>query len=853
MARYFHQEIKTGMKEIGYSIDWRREFTTVDPHYNRFVEWQFQKLRQHGYITRGSHPVGWCPKDGNPVGQHDTDGDVEPEIGEFTLIKFTRDNTFYPAATLRPETVFGVTNIWLNPKTKYVKATVDGEYWIVSELSVEKLANQNRKVKVQETFEGKELLGKHVQNPETGKDILILPADFVDPKNATGVVMSVPGHAPYDYIALENMKKEPQRLEQYGIAAGEVNSIKPISLIEVKGYSEIPAGDAVKNMNIHEQSDPKLEDATREVYRHEFHNGTMKPNTGKYAGISVAEAKDKVKRDLVEQGKAATMYELLNRPVFCRCKTECIVKIVQDQWFIDYGKLEWKALAHKNLNSMEILPEELRQEFNNVIDWLHEKACARKSGMGTRLPWDKDWIIESLSDSTIYMAYYTIVKDIKQHKIRPDQLTDEAFDYIFLGAGKPAKISRKTGLDMNILKQTHDEFMYFYPLDSRHSGRDLVPNHLTFMIFNHTAIFPEKHWPRQIATNGSVMMEGAKMSKSFGNIIPLREGLATFGADPIRLSVLSTAELLQDADFSPSIAKSMRERLEKLYKFASKNTKPPDEKNAKTQLTAIDRWMLSRLEQHIRNATVAMNKLAVRKAIQTVLYELEQDFQWYRKRIAYRNQDSKRNITTVYVFHEVLDAQTRMLAPVAPHVCEEIWEMLGGKDFIARTGWPTPDESRIDVKAEENETLIMSVLEDTMNIMKATGAKPKRVCYYTAAPWKWKTYMKVLEKPASAKVLQKDLMKQLMQEPELRANAEKVAKFAGQITDEINQTSEEAKRRHTQAGLLDESRALEEAKGFFQKELNAEIRIYNEEDPKRLDPKQRAQLAKPRRPAIYIE
>ena len=104
MARYFHQEIKTGMKEIGYSIDWRREFTTVDPHYNRFIEWQFQKLRQGGYITQGRHPVGWCPKDGNPVGQHDTDGDVEPEIGEFTLIKFTQGNTCYPAATLRPET-----------------------------------------------------------------------------------------------------------------------------------------------------------------------------------------------------------------------------------------------------------------------------------------------------------------------------------------------------------------------------------------------------------------------------------------------------------------------------------------------------------------------------------------------------------------------------------------------------------------------------------------------------------------------------------------------------------------------------------------------------------------------------
>ena len=139
MAWHFHQEIKTGMKEIGYSIDWRREFTTIDPHYNRFIEWQFQKLRQAGYISRGSHPVGWCPKDGNPVGQHDTVGDVEPEIAEFTLIKFKQNNLAFPTATLRPETIFGVTNIWLNPNTKYVKATVDDEQWIVSKECVKSL------------------------------------------------------------------------------------------------------------------------------------------------------------------------------------------------------------------------------------------------------------------------------------------------------------------------------------------------------------------------------------------------------------------------------------------------------------------------------------------------------------------------------------------------------------------------------------------------------------------------------------------------------------------------------------------------------------------------------------------
>jgi leucyl-tRNA synthetase len=372
------------------------------------------------------------------------------------------------------------------------------------------------------------------------------------------------------------------------------------------------------------------------------------------------------------------------------------------------------------------------------------------------------------------------------------------------------------------------------------------------MIFNHTAIFPENHWPRQIATNGQVMMEGSKMSKSFGNIIPLREGLAKFGADPLRLSVLSTAELLQDSDFNPTIAKSMRDRLEKLYRFASETVKTPRNKSPQ-KLTAIDRWMLSRLNQHIRNATEAMNKLAVRKAIHTTLYELDQDFQWYRKRIADEKENPKRKAATAQVFHEFLDAQTRMLAPVAPHLCEEIWEMLGGKDFIARTIWPTTDESKIDAKAEENEALIMNVLEDTQNIMKATGAKPKKIWYYAAAAWKWKTYLKALEKSASTKVLQKDLMKQLMQESDLRANAEKVAKFTGQIADEINRTSEETKQRRVQTGIVDEKGALEEAKSFFQRELNAEIHVFNEEGIKRYDPKQRAQLAKPYRPAIYIE
>jgi len=853
MARYFHEEIKAGMKAIGYSIDWRREFTTIDPDYNRFIEWQFQKLRQKGYITRGSHPVGWCSKDGNPVGQHDTKGDVEPEIGEFTLIKFKYDDWILPAATLRPETIFGVTNMWLNPKVEYVKAKVDDEKWIISEESAEKLQYLNRNVKVIESFKGRELMGKKIVNPATNEKILVLPADFVDPKNATGVVMSVPGHAPYDYVALENLAKEPAQLREYGLTPDTIDAVKPVSIIVVSEYSDIPASDVVKQMGIESQVDPKLEDATKQVYRHEFHDGRMKPNTGKYSGMSVAEAKEKVKQDLMAEDKAETMYELLNKPVVCRCGTECVVKIFEDQWFIDYGNSEWKALAHRALDRMEILPEELRAEFNYVIDWLHEKACARKSGMGTKLPWDPEWMIESLSDSVIYMAYYTIIGHIKKHGVEPTQLTDEVFDYIFFGIGKSGEVAKEARLDANVLERMRKEFMYFYPLDSRHSGRDLVPNHLTFMIFNHTAIFPEKLWPRQIVTNGSVTMHGAKMSKSFGNIIPLIEGIEKFGADPLRLSILATAELLQDADFSSILAKSMRDRLERFYRFGEEIARTKGSKPARKAPTLPNRWMLSRLQAHIKMATEAMDKLAVRKAIHSAMYELDQDFQWYMRRIAEQKENPARKESINQVLREILDAQIRMLVPAMPHICEELWEKLGGKGFVSLAAWPTPDQAKVDVAAEENEELIKGALEDTLNIIKATSITPKKIYYYAAAPWKWKAYLMALRKSVSAKVVQSELMKELMKDKNMKNMAKPLAKFAGQIVDEVNRTSAVRKQRQLQVGAIDENQSLKEAEPFLKREFNAEVCIYREEDAKRYDPKGRAQLAKPYRPAIYIE
>ncbi|MGI0037201.1 MAG: leucine--tRNA ligase, partial [Nitrososphaera sp.] len=420
IASYFHREIKTGMKEMGFSIDWRREFTTIDPVYSKFISWQFRTLKKKGLIVQGSHPVGWCPRDQNPVSQHDTMGDVEPDFTEYTLVKFRSGDKVYPAATLRPETLFGVTNMWVNPGADYVEASVDGELWVLSREAARKLEFLNHKVEIKTAVKGKELVGLELSNPLTGLSVPVYPASFVEPDSGTGVVMSVPAHAPYDYKALEDLRADAETRARFNISIVAT----PIKIIESEGYSGIPAAEAIGKSGAGNQNDERLEAATDELYSHEFYKGKMMDNTGKYSGASVSLAKNEIKEEIVQSGQAGAMYELVNKPVRCRCGEECVVKLLTDQWFLNYGDKDWKDSVHECAKNMDIVPPDIRPEFDYVIDWLRERACARKTGLGTKLPWDPEWIIESLSDSVIYMAYYILAKYVNNGAISESGMTD---------------------------------------------------------------------------------------------------------------------------------------------------------------------------------------------------------------------------------------------------------------------------------------------------------------------------------------------------------------------------------------------------------------------------------------------
>jgi len=684
MATYYTNESRIAAQQAGFSVDWRREFHTVMPTFQKFIEWQYENLRTKEYVIRGTHSVVWCPKCKSPTGDHDRqEGEgVRPE--EYTLLKFKLDEkTHLPAATFRPETIYGVTNIWIHPDATYVETRVDNEKWIISEKAAEKLREQGRNVEVKRKLKGRELVGKNFENPVTKQKLPILPGWFVDVAQATGVVYSVPAHAPYDWLALKDLQEKPETLREFGVDPETVKSVKPISMIEVEGFAEYPAIEIVEQLGVKDQYDPKAEEATKIIYKKEFHSGVLKEICMEYAGKTVREVKEALIEDFRKRGIADFMYDL-PQPVICRCLTPCIVKVLQDQWFLKYSDPEWKEKVKEALSKMKIYPETATQWFSTVIDWLREWACARRTGLGTPLPWGPGWIIETLSDSTIYMSFYTINKHIKQFNIKPEMLTKEVFNYVFYQKGKTEEVASHSGINTETLEEMRKEFCYWYPVDLRVSGKELVPNHLTFFIFHHVALFPQKHWPKAIGVNGMLMIEGKQMHKSKGNFVPAKKAIEEYGADATRCALMLGAEGMDDPDWRSENVRDIRNKLESFYNFVKNIIK-----NAESDENGhLEKWLMSTLQHRISDVTENFEEMKTRTSLEIALFEIWNDFRWYIR----RKGEAKTKI-----LREALKIWLELLAPFAPHICEELWSEMKEERFISLAKWPQAKEERVNL------------------------------------------------------------------------------------------------------------------------------------------------------------
>ncbi|MBI5227072.1 leucine--tRNA ligase [Candidatus Micrarchaeota archaeon] len=816
LVMHFSKEIEVGMKEMGFSIDWRRKFYSFDPIFNRFIQWQFLKLKQLGLLVQGEHPIAWCPKDNQAVGGHDTKGDADPELKDFIWIKFhlKGSDLILMTGTTRPDALLGQSNLWVDPHGKYKIVQVKKEKWVVGEGAVEKVYDQcDPNAKVIGEISPKELIGKWVSGPIVDYELYTLPADFIDSSVGSGLVYSAL-EDPVDLYELRKLQSAPDRVKEYSLDQNIVAKLKPIPIINIEGMGQ-DLGDSIgKEFGITSADQKeKLEEAKGELNRRVFRKGVMNKSCGKYSGMTVPKCQEAIKVDLLKSRDAVMFWELNNKPIYCRCGTHLIVKLLGNQWFIDYSNESWKVKAKECLSQMNIIPEKTRAEYLATIDWLKQKACARSQGLGTRFPFDEKLVIEALSDSTIYMAFYTISHLL--HGRKHEQLDEQFFDYVLLGKGTPPD-KQAEGMRAS--------FLYWYPLDSRHSGADLIRNHLPFFILNHVAIFEKKLWPKQIVTNGFVLMDGKKMSKSMGNILPLRKAIAEYGADVIRFSVVAGAEISSDTDFNRTVAEGVRSRLALISKLIeeSSKTKKPAKKGQKTH-SRIDLWLLSRLNRKISKAHDLYEELAIRELALELFYDVVSDLQWYSKRSA-----GKVNL------HDFFHKWIVLISPFMPHIAEEYWEQIGGKPFVSLAKIPDADEKAIDDLVEHGEELIKTVHADIEKISGIIGKKPQKVTLCIANEQK-RQLVEIAKEKKSFEGLMKEAAAQKMDMKMVSTVAKNIMKNVHSIQKPLPEQ--------------DELETLEDAVKFLESEFSCKVEVLPEAKSKH----EKAKNAMPDKPAIIIE
>jgi leucyl-tRNA synthetase len=809
--------VKDYWKKFGFFIDYTRIMSTVSPGYKKFIEWQFYKLNNLNLLIQKPHFAPFCPNCG-PVAVDKSETDISKgggaEILEFTTIKFKlEDGTILPAATLRPETIFGVTNMWINPNVTYFKAKINNEIWIASKEAFDKLIHQIDNVQLlSKTIDGKDLIGKKCIIPMIEREIPLLSGPFADPNVATGIVMSVPAHAPYDWIALVESRED----------------IEPITIIDVKDFGTNPAKEACESLDIKSQSETeKLDIATEEVYKKEFHTGYLNKKCGIYAGISISEIKNTVKDKLISQNNAILMREF-SEEVVCRCGGKVVIKQIPDQWFIKYSDEKLTEDSKIQSINMNIYPEEYKKEIPGILEWYDDRACIRRgSWLGTEFPFKKEWIIEPISDSTLYPAYYIISKFVNENKIDPKDMTEEFFDFVFLGKGEAKK---------PIWNEIKSDFDYWYPVDINLGGKEHKTVHFPVFLMNHVAIMPEDKRPQGIFVHWWVTQKGKeKISKSKGGVEHIAEAATKYGVDAMRLYYSHVGSPFVDIEWDSGIVIKYKNRIANIFKMLNQINKNKNKKDEN-----LDNWLKSTLQRTIKTTTDALENFDIRIATNEIFFESQKNIQWYLKR-----GGSNKKLLDLFIKNWII-----LMTPITPHFAEEIWHRT--KDnFVSNEPYPIFNKKDISEVEEVGEYLLSEVTDDIAEILKVTRIKPKKIYIFTSPSWKNKIFRTAISISSEKKLDIGLIMKDVMKDSELKSIAKQVSQFVSKLPNEIMKLNENDKNRYIVE--IQENNYLENSKGYLKETFSCDIEIINADDKNIYDPQDKKRFAVPLRPAIFIE
>jgi leucyl-tRNA synthetase len=473
------------------------------------------------------------------------------------------------------------------------------------------------------------------------------------------------------------------------------------------------------------------------------------------------------------------------------------------------------------------------------------------------------------------MAYYTVAhmlqggvldgSGVSPEGIKPEDLTDDVWDFVFLNAAAP----KKSKIPKKCLEKMRKEFRFWYPLDLRVSGKDLIQNHLTMSLYNHAAVWEKEPdlWPKGFFCNGWLMVNNEKMSKSKGNFFTLEEILKKFSADSVRLACANSGDTLEDANFEESVANKallfMPILLETL-KGVTSGSEPLEAGDENKRF--VDRWFANEMNRLVVEAKMHYAKMYYREALRCCYFEFSSIFDQYRDICKACKCVPNKTLAMRY-----LEWQMITLSPICPHFCEHGWGLLGKKGTVLDARFPEPTKAPDSSIIRQGSYMFDKVPHDFIKLLEKVmtkSARPPSATVYIAKEFPaWKmTVLDLLRKRAAAgtlplmpaedmknddtaKVQWKEIMKDLTMDPSLKSVAKHVGPFTSFKRDEAVLVGVSA---FDAAVPFDETALLTEHAQYLSAKLQMVVTVTMADKPKD-GQADAAATAQPGQPSIHYD
>ncbi len=450
-------------------------------------------------------------------------------------------------------------------------------------------------------------------------------------------------------------------------------------------------------------------------------DATINANGGKFQGMDRYEARKAIVKELDEMGLLVKIEDYThNVGTHDRCKTT-IEPLIKKQWFVKMDELIKPAVKAVKDGEIKLVPERMEKTYFNWTDNIRDWCISRQLWWGHRIP---AYYCDKCGEIVVAKEMPGVCPKCGcEHFTQDEDTLDTWFSsalWPFSTLGWPEKT---------------EELDYFYPTDVLVTGYDIIFFWVIRMIFSGYEQMGKKPF-HTVLFHGLIRdSQGRKMSKSLGNGIDPLEIIDKYGADALRLTLITGNAPGNDMRFYYEKVEASRNFANKVWnasRFIMMNMEGKSKEPAAIeQLEPVDKWILSRLNNLIKEATDNMEHYELGIAVQKVYDFIWDEFcDWYIEMVKprlYSSDDQNSQNAALWTLKTVLSQALKLLHPYMPFITEEIFcSLQQEEESIMISSWPEYQEEWCFAKEEKDIETIKEAVRGIRNVRTQMQVAPSR-------------------------------------------------------------------------------------------------------------------------------